>query len=184
MLPLDILADAPWTLHLDMPFSAEELRTTPLTESTAHRLALDVLAAFLDRARQHIKEGAHDGIVLGREYGFTLVPMQAAYREEIRRMAELTAFVTRHADTYDIFFSGGASLSIKAPPPPAQESTEDAPICWCYECNKERKVHGLPYASTRMILCPECGNKRCPHATDHTLSCTGSNEPGQPGSRY
>jgi len=37
---------------------------------------------------------------------------------------------------------------------------------------------------TKMILCPECGNKRCPKASDHRLSCTGSNEPGQPGSVY
>ncbi|WP_419637208.1 hypothetical protein, partial [Thiolapillus sp.] len=37
---------------------------------------------------------------------------------------------------------------------------------------------------TKMILCPECGNKRCPHASDHRLACTGSNEPGQPGSVY
>lgn len=27
----------------------------------------------------------------------------------------------------------------------------------------------------RMILCPECGNKRCPKATDHNLECTNSN---------
>ena len=36
----------------------------------------------------------------------------------------------------------------------------------------------------RMILCPTCGNKRCPKASDHRLDCTGSNEPGQPGSVY
>jgi hypothetical protein len=36
----------------------------------------------------------------------------------------------------------------------------------------------------RMIVCPTCGNKRCPKATDHRLDCTGSNEPGQPGSAY
>jgi len=35
-----------------------------------------------------------------------------------------------------------------------------------------------------MYLCDECGNKRCPHATDHTEPCTGSNELNQPGSRY
>lgn len=35
-----------------------------------------------------------------------------------------------------------------------------------------------------MILCPTCGNKRCPKATDHDLDCTNSNEPGQPGSIY
>jgi hypothetical protein len=32
--------------------------------------------------------------------------------------------------------------------------------------------------------CEQCGNKRCPHHTDHTLACTNSNEPGQAGSIY
>ena len=36
----------------------------------------------------------------------------------------------------------------------------------------------------RMILCPTCGCKRCPKASDHDLACTGSNEPGQSGSVY
>ena len=35
-----------------------------------------------------------------------------------------------------------------------------------------------------MIVCPVCGNKRCPHATDQALACTDSNEPDQPGSIY
>jgi hypothetical protein len=35
-----------------------------------------------------------------------------------------------------------------------------------------------------MPSCPTCGNKRCPSGTDHRLACTGSNEPGQPGSLY
>jgi hypothetical protein len=42
----------------------------------------------------------------------------------------------------------------------------------------------LTVPMTRMIVCTDCGNKRCPKATDHTLECTGSNEPGQPGSVY
>lgn len=36
----------------------------------------------------------------------------------------------------------------------------------------------------RMEVCPKCGNKRCPHATDRNLPCTNGNDPGQPGSRY
>lgn len=36
----------------------------------------------------------------------------------------------------------------------------------------------------RMILCPECGNKRCPKATHHDLPCTKSNDLGQKGSIY
>lgn len=35
-----------------------------------------------------------------------------------------------------------------------------------------------------MRLCSICGNKRCPHANNHRLDCTGSNEPGQSGSAY
>lgn len=57
--------------------------------------------------------------------------------------------------------------------------------CYCYNCNlHHRDDNGFPYVMTRMIVCPTCGNKRCPHSTDHNLKCTGSNEPGQPGSRY
>jgi len=37
---------------------------------------------------------------------------------------------------------------------------------------------------SQMVVCTNCGNKRCPKATDHTLECTNSNEPGQKGSRY
>ena len=35
-----------------------------------------------------------------------------------------------------------------------------------------------------MVVCAKCGNKRCPHATDHNNVCTNSNETGQPGSIY
>lgn len=59
--------------------------------------------------------------------------------------------------------------------------------CNCYRCLTERNAcdaAGWPIALTRMILCPTCGCKRCPHSTDHRLVCTDSNEPGQPGSRY
>ena len=60
--------------------------------------------------------------------------------------------------------------------------------CWCYECLKD--VPAFPGAkhfmasASRMILCPTCGNKRCPHATDHRLACTDSNDPNQLGSKY
>ena len=56
--------------------------------------------------------------------------------------------------------------------------------CWCYNCLKDMKEDGWPFTLNRMILCPDCGNKRCPKATDHRLQCTDSNEPGQEGSRY
>jgi hypothetical protein len=64
--------------------------------------------------------------------------------------------------------------------------TPNAPACWCYACNADKtdSATGLPFTLTRMILCPTCGNKRCPHAAEHTHLCTNSNEPGQVGSLY
>ena len=60
------------------------------------------------------------------------------------------------------------------------------PGCYCYNCNKDHLEPGqiFPSVLTRMVVCPFCGNKRCPHATDHYNPCTRSNDPGQPGSRY
>lgn len=49
-------------------------------------------------------------------------------------------------------------------------------------CHKCRRASSL--LNTTMIVCSECGNKRCPKASDHRLDCTGSNEPGQAGSVY
>jgi ribosomal protein L32 len=44
--------------------------------------------------------------------------------------------------------------------------------------------NGWPLKMQRMIVCSNCGNKRCPRATDHRLECTNSNEPGQKGSSW
>lgn len=54
--------------------------------------------------------------------------------------------------------------------------------CTCAACWPSDPINDPP--SYRMVLCATCGNKRCPHANDHRLACTGSNEPGQPGSAY
>ena len=60
--------------------------------------------------------------------------------------------------------------------------------CNCHKCIEDYDLKdktGLyPLSMTQMILCPKCGNKRCPHASDHKLPCTNSNEPGQEGSIY
>lgn len=65
------------------------------------------------------------------------------------------------------------------------------PTCQCIRClngmwelTPEDKRPVFPPPSMMMILCPTCGNKRCPHASDHRNDCTGSNEPNQPGSVY
>lgn len=61
----------------------------------------------------------------------------------------------------------------------------DFPPCGCYNCmHKIKDANGWPRTMSTFIVCPACGNKRCPKATDHNLACTNSNEPGQKGSRY
>ncbi|EOV8481667.1 DUF550 domain-containing protein [Klebsiella aerogenes] len=50
--------------------------------------------------------------------------------------------------------------------------------CWCRTCRP------VALNDMRFVVCPDCGNKRCPRANDHRNSCTWSNEPGQEGSAY
>jgi len=52
------------------------------------------------------------------------------------------------------------------------------------EKQAEAKEAGIFHIGRPFIVCPICGNKRCPHATDRAFECTGSNEPGQKGSVY
>ncbi|CAB4172456.1 hypothetical protein UFOVP935_22 [uncultured Caudovirales phage] len=44
--------------------------------------------------------------------------------------------------------------------------------------------HAARWGGCTHVKCLACGNKRCPHATDHRNACTNSNDPGQPGSAY
>lgn len=68
-------------------------------------------------------------------------------------------------------------------------------LCGCMKCHEarmqklraENKISFFdslpgPQAPGWRYACEICGNKRCPHHSDHTLACTNSNEPGQPGS--
>lgn len=51
--------------------------------------------------------------------------------------------------------------------------------CGCHLCIRDRGE--IAY---HMVTCAICGNKRCPHANNHNLECTNSNESGQKGSAY
>ncbi|WP_250871465.1 hypothetical protein [Escherichia coli] len=62
-----------------------------------------------------------------------------------------------------------------------QALTGNSPViqdCWCRTCRP------VTISDMRFVVCPECGNKRCPRANNHMNACTGSNEPGQEGSAY
>lgn len=58
----------------------------------------------------------------------------------------------------------------------------------CRKCVSQKVANTkrltLSEIAPRMIVCPDCGNKRCPKASNHELECSGSNEPGQSGSVY
>ena len=56
--------------------------------------------------------------------------------------------------------------------------SEQKPDCWCLTCRP------VVMNDMRFVVCPDCGNKRCPRANDHRNACTGSNEPGQEGGAY
>lgn len=73
-----------------------------------------------------------------------------------------------------------AAMLAAAPQPQnaPQNIPEIIPDCWCRTCRP------VVLNDMRFVVCPDCGNKRCPRANDHRNSCTGSNEPGQEGSAY
>jgi glutamine amidotransferase-like uncharacterized protein len=69
-------------------------------------------------------------------------------------------------------------------------------LCGCITCVDKRAkqmwrdgavfsetIRGPTFPGWR-YSCEKCGNKRCPHHSDHTLECTGSNDIGQPGSFF
>ncbi|HFS0580131.1 TPA: hypothetical protein ACHYVI_001175 [Klebsiella pneumoniae] len=72
--------------------------------------------------------------------------------------------------------SGNGSLRWPFPVHPG--GSQENPDCWCRTCRP------VVLNDMRFVVCPDCGNKRCPRANDHRNACTGSNEPGQQGSAY
>lgn len=69
------------------------------------------------------------------------------------------------------------------------EPSKTPPDCICHACIQEHDIRSTPMPFARlqasmMIVCPVCGNKRCPRASDHRNKCTNSNRPGQEGSVY
>lgn len=72
--------------------------------------------------------------------------------------------------------SGDGSLRWPCPVHPG--NSPENPGCWCRTCRP------VVLNDMRFVVCPDCGNKRCPRANDHRNACTGSNEPGQEGSAY
>ena len=94
--------------------------------------------------------------------------LEAAIRAELAKPVE--------PQKTDVYAEGGYAQAWNLSYAKGKEQASSQ--CWCEKCRP------IVPSDMRMVLCPDCGNKRCPKATDHRNPCTGSNKPGQPGSSY
>lgn len=116
-----------------------------------------------------------------------VLPEPVAYSHGLAKYAHSSNIIaaneftpdTEHADEWENLYTEQQvrAMLAAAPKPPAHEPLR----CSCHTC---WPIAADDPASTFMRFCPACGNKRCPKANDHRHACTGSNEPGQPGSAY
>ena len=58
------------------------------------------------------------------------------------------------------------AITHAAPTNPTTRKSAHDPKCWCEGCDMEHNPMHI-----RMNICPECGDKRCPHAKDHRQAC-------------
>lgn len=91
-------------------------------------------------------------------------------------MVEPVTTACKLRDAVEIIRNSG--IAIDAEKIFAERDALNAPDCWCRTCRP------VTFSDSRFVVCPECGNKRCPHANDHRNACTGRNEPVQEGSAY
>lgn len=68
-----------------------------------------------------------------------------------------------YSEVYDAMLSAAP-----AAPQPAQPLTDEQANCWCESCDLAK---GDPCGRTRMSICPNCGDKRCPRAKHHDNEC-------------
>lgn len=78
----------------------------------------------------------------------------------------------------DEAFTGTCGGGRRDPRALCYEPVAQQPQCWCTTCRPNT------VSDMRFVVCPACGNKRCPRAHNHALACTGSNDVGQPGSAW
>lgn len=117
----------------------------------------------------------HDGKILFEGVKFNNAVFEAC-RAAMLQGAEPVTTAYKLRDAVDIIRNSG--IAIDAKKILAERDALNSPGCWCRICRP------ITLTDMRFVVCPECGNKRCPHANDHRNACTGSNEPGQEGSAY
>lgn len=104
--------------------------------------------------------------------GYVLVPVEPT--PEMLTASYLFAHVDNTKDSWKAMLAAAP-----AAPDGWIPVSERMPVkLWCRTCRP------ITLNDMRFVVCPDCGNKRCPKANDHRNACTGSNEPGQEGSAY
>lgn len=101
--------------------------------------------------------------------GWRLVPVKVAEEMHVAAVK-----VLHRANGVDGLPQRMLDAMLSAAPPPPERETK----CWCETCRP------VTLSDMRMVLCPDCGKKRCPKATHHDNARTNSNAPGQPGSSW
>nr|DAJ89725.1 MAG TPA: restriction alleviation protein [Caudoviricetes sp.] len=121
----------------------------------------------LERYQEAITNHTEDKLAMVDHYG------------DSNNMVEPVTTANKLRDAVEIIRNSG--IEIDSGKIQAERDSLNSPVipdCSCRTCRP------VTFSDSRFVVCPECGNKRCPHANDHRNACTGSNEPGQEGSSY
>ncbi len=167
-------------LHDNLP-DGTKLYTHPPAQASG-AVAVDVLAEVAKATRKFPTwptDPLHALAVLGEEFGeLTKAVLQTVYEPHKVKAGEVRMEAVQTAAMALRFLASLERYRFVGSLQHRQQPIGGAAPCWCLTC------HPNTLADQRMALCPTCGNKRCPRANDHRHACTGSNEPGQPGSAY
>ncbi|HHJ4378091.1 TPA: hypothetical protein ACQJWS_002803 [Citrobacter freundii] len=160
-------------------------RKAEIHDALCAKYNVESLADFVDWQRNHIAEleaappapvGPDETAVMPDYPGYVMTQRECFQAGKKAGMAELVTTAYKLRDAVEIIRNPG--IEIDAEKIFAERDALNTPDCWCRTCRP------VTVTDMRFVVCPECGNKRCPHANDHRNACTGSNEPGQEGGEY
>lgn len=140
---------------------------------------------FINDAREPVLYGEHIGIAIGAQLYAVPQPAPVVPDAATAIRACLSEFPESARDIVeecaDIAENACRAAMLQAEPVTTANKLCNSPAipdCWCRTCRP------VALNDMRFVVCPDCGNKRCPRANDHRNSCTWSNDPGQEGSAY
>lgn len=176
-------ADARFSLHTRFGnWSQEDINEYEITEIPLYTappapLTLpDEVIVFLNHLEDVLPDEAFNLIDVKTWNNVSMLSRPDVYRAAMLQGAEPVTTAYKLRDAVETIRNSG--IEINAEKIFAERDALNAPDCWCRTCRP------ITLTDLRFVVCPECGNKRCPHANDHRHACTGSNEPGQEGSAY